>query len=101
MRTSNPTGLNRRRLLSYGAVGTAAIASRQAQAFSVREMTGPEAAAYANRCGSDFTHSADIDTAIGRLREAGASFDEAALRASLVCPLCGCWITSLPPKPAG
>lgn len=93
--------LRRRPLLTCVLLGAASMATRPARAFSEREMTAPEARRYANRCASDFAHAADIDTAIGRLRAAGVVFDEAALRSSQTCPLCGCKLVGLGPGQPG
>lgn len=82
----------RRYVLAMAGVGAPAsmLLAGAAHALSVREATPAEAEDYANRCRVDAMHAASLDEVIVRLRTARVAFDEARLRATLSCPLCGC-----------
>jgi hypothetical protein len=84
--------LTRRRALFAAAALTG---TKRAAAFSERRSTAEVADDYAARCGSDSVHAGTLEVAIARLKAEHVAFDEARLRATLVCPICGCSILSL------
>jgi hypothetical protein len=61
-----------------------------ANAFRTDALSGADALAYKDRCKADQFHAATLDAAIARLKASGTAFDENRVRATLVCPICGC-----------
>ncbi len=86
--------LTRRALLQFttgtASLLTGAFAAGAANAFRTEGLGDADALAFAGRCRGDQFHAVSLDQAIARLRAAGIAFDENRLRATLVCPICGC-----------
>lgn len=68
----------------------AGLDAGRAQAFRTEAMSPADALAWRDRCKPDRFHAASLDAAIAKLHAAGVQFDEARLRATLICPICGC-----------
>lgn len=84
-------GITRRAALRLGS-GTAAacLGAGAARAFRVESLSPADALAWRDRCKPDRFHAASLDAAIAKLKAAGIQFDEARLRATAICPICGC-----------
>lgn len=68
----------------------ASFLGRPARAFRPEGLGGADALAYRDHCKTDRFHAASLDQAIAKLTAAGIPFDETRLRATLICPICGC-----------
>jgi hypothetical protein len=66
------------------------LAAAPAMALTLRPATSDEGADLAAGCRADLGHAVSIELAVAQLRRGGVVFDEAVLRSSGRCPLCGC-----------
>lgn len=91
---SQPMKPTRRAMLRLSAASapalTALLSAGKAHAFRTTRLGPADALAYRDRCTSDQFHAASLDAAIAKLKAAGIAFDETRLRATLICPICGC-----------
>lgn len=85
---------SRRKMLRLGAAGVSALLatlpSGRVRAFRAEGLAPEDALAWRDQCQPDRFHAGTLDEAVAKLRAAGVRFDEQRLRATLVCPICGC-----------
>lgn len=87
-------GVTRRAVLRLGSAASPLLVAGRARAFRADRLSEADALAWRDRCKPDRFHAARLDDAIAKLKAAGIQFDEARLRNTLVCPICGCPILS-------
>ena len=94
------TGRTRREVLRVVAATLPAAAgialAGRADGFSREEMPAETARLYRDRCAADPLHAQSLDAAFARLDAAGIRYDREEVAASLRCPVCGCYIISVP-----
>ena len=84
-------GITRRAVLRFGSGASAAcLGAGAARAFRAESLSPADALAWRDRCKPDQFHAASLDAAIAKLKAAGIQFDEGRLRATAICPICGC-----------